>query len=163
MKTVTLEEHFFTESYLQAAKDDPSVQFGGLQPKLLDLGAGRIAAMDEAGIDLQVLSLAAFALEGLDAATGTALARDVNDELAAAVKDPEAAVVELERSISQLGFVGLMLNGTVEGRFMDDPAFLPVFEAAARLGVPVYLHPAPAPKVVKAAYFSGLPGELGNM
>ena len=178
MKTVTLEEHFFTESYPQAAKDDPSVQFGGLQPKLLDLGAGRIAAMDEAGIDLQVLSLAAFALEGLDAATGTALARDVNDELAAAVKanptrlagfatvalkDPEAAVVELERSISQLGFVGLMLNGTVEGRFMDDPAFLPVFEAAARLGVPVYLHPAPAPKVVKAAYFSGLPGELGNM
>ena len=178
MKTVTLEEHFFTESYLQAAKDDPSVQFGGLQPKLLDLGAGRIAAMDEAGIDLQVLSLAAFALEGLDAATGTALARDVNDELAAAVKanptrlagfatvalkDAEAAVVELERSISKLGFVGLMLNGTVEGRFMDDPAFLPVFEAAARLGVPVYLHPAPAPKVVKAAYFSGLPGELGNM
>jgi uncharacterized protein len=178
MKTITLEEHFFTESYLRAAKDDPSVQFGGLQPKLLDLGAGRIAAMDEAGIDLQVLSLGAFALEGLDAATGTALARDVNDELAAAVKanptrlagfatvalkDPEAAVVELERSIVKLGFVGLMLNGTVEGRFMDDPAFLPVFEAAARLGVPVYLHPAPAPKVVKAAYFSGLPGELGNM
>jgi uncharacterized protein len=178
MKTITLEEHFFTESYLRAAKDDPSVQFGGLQPKLLDLGAGRIAAMDEAGIDLQVLSLAAFALEGLDAATGTALAHDVNDELAAAVranptrlagfatvalKDPGAAVVELERSISKLGFVGLMLNGTVEGRFMDDPAFLPVFEAAARLGVPVYLHPAPAPKVVKAAYFSGLPGELGNM
>jgi len=178
MKTITLEEHFFTESYLRAAKDDPSVQFGGLQPKLLDLGAGRIAAMDEAGIDLQVLSLAAFALEGLDAATGTALARDVNDELAAAVranptrlagfatvalKDPGAAVVELERSILNLGFVGLMLNGTVEGRFMDDPAFLPVFEAAARLGVPVYLHPAPAPKVVKAAYFSGLPGELGNM
>ena len=178
MKTITLEEHFFTESYLRAAKDDPSVQFGGLQPKLLDLGAGRIAAMDEAGIDLQVLSLAAFALEGLDAATGTALARDVNDELAAAVranptrlagfatvalKDPGSAVVELERSILNLGFVGLMLNGTVEGRFMDDPAFLPVFEAAARLGVPVYLHPAPAPKVVKAAYFSGLPGELGNM
>ena len=52
MKTVTLEEHFFTESYLQAAKDDPSVQFGGLQPKLLDLGAGRIAAMDEAGIEI---------------------------------------------------------------------------------------------------------------
>ena len=178
MKTITLEEHFFTESYLLAAKGDPSVQFGGLQPKLLDLGAGRIAAMDEAGIDLQVLSLGAFALEGLDAATGTALARDVNDELAAAVranptrlagfatvalKDPGAAVVELERSILNLGFVGLMLNGTVEGRFMDDPAFLPVFEAAARLGVPVYLHPAPAPKVVKAAYFSGLPGELGNM
>jgi predicted TIM-barrel fold metal-dependent hydrolase len=178
MKTITLEEHFFTESYLQAAKGDPSVQFGGLQPKLLDLGAGRIAAMDEAGIDVQVLSLAAFALEGLDAATGTVLARDVNDELAAAIKanptrlagfatvalkDVSAAVVELERCVSQLGFVGLMLNGTVDGKFMDDAAFLPVFEAAARLGVPVYLHPAPPPRAVKAAYFSGLPGELGHL
>jgi uncharacterized protein len=178
MKTITLEEHFFTESYLRAAKGDPSVQFGGLQSKLLDLGAGRIAAMDEAGIDVQVLSLAAFALEGLDAATGTALARDVNDELAAAVKanptrlagfatvalkDPGAAVLELERCITKLGFVGLMLNGTVDGRFMDDPAFLPVFEAAARLGVLVYLHPAPPPKAVRGAYFSELPGELGTM
>jgi uncharacterized protein len=178
MKTITLEEHFFTESYLRAAKDDPSVQFGGLQPKLLDLGAGRIAAMDEAGIDVQVLSLAAFALEGLDAATGTVLARDVNDELAAAVKanptrlagfatvalkDVGAAVVELERCVTKLGFVGLMLNGTVDGKFMDEPEFLPVFEAAARLGVPVYLHPAPPPKTVKTAYFSGLPGELGML
>jgi uncharacterized protein len=178
MKTITLEEHFFTESYLQAAKGDPSVQFAGLQPKLLDLGAGRIAAMDEAGIDLQVLSLAAFALEGLDAATGTALARDVNDELAAAVKaNPKrlagfatvalknvaAAVVELERCISELGFVGLMLNGTVDGKFMDDVAFLPVFETAARLGVPVYLHPAPPPRAAKTAYYSGLPGELGHL
>jgi predicted TIM-barrel fold metal-dependent hydrolase len=125
-----------------------------------------------------VLSLAAFALEGLDAATGTALARDVNDELAAAVKanptrlagfatvalkDVGAAVVELERCVSQLGFVGLMLNGTVDGKFMDDAAFLPVFEAAARLGVPVYLHPAPPPRAVKTAYFSGLPGELGHL
>jgi predicted TIM-barrel fold metal-dependent hydrolase len=127
---------------------------------------------------VQVLSLAAFALEGLDAATGTALARDVNDELAAAVKanptrlagfatvalkDPGAAVLELERCITKLGFVGLMLNGTVDGRFMDDPAFLPVFEAAARLGVLVYLHPAPPPKAVRGAYFSELPGELGTM
>jgi uncharacterized protein len=178
MKTITLEEHFLTESYLRAEKDDLSAQFSALHSKLLDLGAGRIAAMDEAGIDLQVLSLVAFALEGLDAATGTALARDVNDELAAAVKanptrlagfatvamkDPGAAVVELERCISKLGFVGVMLNGTVEGKFMDDPAFLPVLEEAARLNVPVYLHPAPAPKVVRDAYYSGLPGQLGGM
>jgi uncharacterized protein len=178
MKTITLEEHFFTQSYLKAAKDYPAAQFPALQSKLLDLGAGRIAAMDEAGIDLQVLSLAAFALEGLDAATGTALARDVNDELAEAVKanptrlagfatvalkDVGAAVVEFERCVSKLGFVGLMLNGTVDGRFMDEPEFLPVFETAARLGVPVYLHPAPPPKTVKEAYFSGLPGELGML
>jgi uncharacterized protein len=178
MRAITLEEHFFTESYLRAATGNSAVQFAAVQPKLLDLGAGRIAAMDEAGIDLQVLSLVAFALEGLDAATGTVLARDVNDELAAAVKanpkrlagfatvalkDPDAAVVEFERCVSKLGFVGLMLNGTVDGKFMDDPTFLPLFEVAARLGVPVYLHPAPPPGAVKEAYYSGLPGELGLM
>jgi hypothetical protein len=152
------------------------MRFPELEPKLLDLGAGRVAAMDEAGIDLQVMSLVAFGLESLDSAAGTAVARDVNDELAAAVavhpnrlagfatlamKDAGSAAKELERCVTKLGFVGVMLNGTVDGRFMDDPQFLPVFEAAAALKVPVYLHPAPPPKTVKEAYYSGLPGELG--
>jgi hypothetical protein len=44
-----------------------------LQPKLLDLGTGRIVAMDEAGIDYQVLSLAAMGLESLDAGSATSL------------------------------------------------------------------------------------------
>ncbi len=39
--------------------------------------------------------------------------------------------------------------------------FLPVFEAAAHLNVPIYLHPAPPPETVRQAYFSGLPGDLG--
>ena len=62
------------------------MQFPEMEKKLLDLGAGRIAAMDEGGIDLEVMSLVAFGLEGLSAADGTAVAREVNDELAAAVK-----------------------------------------------------------------------------
>jgi uncharacterized protein len=61
-----------------------------------------------------------------------------------------------------LGFV-VMVNGTVEGRFFDDARFLPFFEAAAALGVPVYLHPAPPPESVREAYYSGLPGEMGRM
>jgi predicted TIM-barrel fold metal-dependent hydrolase len=147
-----------------------------MHPKLLDLGAGRIAAMDEAGIDYQVLSLAAMGMDGLDAATATALVRDVNDELADAVranpsrlggfatlalKDPAGAPKELERSVTELGFHGALVDGTTDGLFLDDARFLPVFEAACALGVPVYLHPALPPEPVKEAYFSGLPGELG--
>src|ERR1700723_3957474 len=89
MKTITLEEHFLTESYVRATaeyNEKLGMRFPELEAKLLDLGAGRIAAMDEAAIDVQVMSLVAFGLEGLDAANGTALACDVNDELAAAVK-----------------------------------------------------------------------------
>jgi uncharacterized protein len=181
MRTITLEEHFLTETYVRATAEYSAkmgMQFPEMQAKLLDLGAGRIAAMDEGGVDLQVMSLVAFGLEGLSAADGTVVAREVNDELAAAVakhpdrlagfatlalKDVGEATRELERCVKKLGFCGVMVNGTVEGRFFDDARFLPFFEAAAALGVPVYLHPAPPPEPVREVYFSGLPGELGPM
>ena len=132
--------------------------------------------MDEAGIDLQVLSLASMGFDALDAATATSLARDVNDELAAAVKkhpdrlagfaqlalkDPSSSAKELERCVQTLGFKGALLDGTTGGKFLDQPEFLPVFEAAQSLGVPIYLHPAPPPKSVMDTYYSGLPGDLG--
>jgi uncharacterized protein len=181
MKTITLEEHFLTESYVRATEsylEKIGMQFPAMDANLLDLGAGRIAAMDEGGIDLQVMSLVAFGLEGLNAADGTAVAREVNDELAAAVsahpdrlagfatlalKDVGEAAKELERCIRGLGFCGVMVNGLVDGRFLDDARFLPFFEAAAALDVPVYLHPAPAPETVREAYYSRLPGEMGRM
>jgi hypothetical protein len=71
MRTITLEEHFVTDSFVRATG---TPRFAELQPKLLDLGAGRIADMDEAGIDLQVLSLASMGFDALDGATSTALA-----------------------------------------------------------------------------------------
>jgi predicted TIM-barrel fold metal-dependent hydrolase len=179
MSTITLEEHFVTESFLRATeahdrKTPP--QLADLQPKLLDIGAGRIADMDKSGIDLQVLSLAAMGFDALDADTASSLARDVNDELTEAVrahptrfggfatlalKAPVTAAAELERCVTRLGFHGALLDGTTDGLFLDDPRFLPVFEAAAHLGVPIYLHPAPPPEPVREAYYSGLPGELG--
>lgn len=180
MRTITLEEHFVTQSFLRAAGAyGPSSlpRLAELQPRLLDLGDGRIAAMDEASIDFQVLSLAAIGFEALDAATASPLTRDINDELAEAVrahptrlggfatlalKDPAVAAVELERCITRLGFHGTLVNGTTDGLFLDDPRFFPIFEAAAHLGVPVYLHPAPPPETVGRAYFSGLPGEVGH-
>ena len=134
--------------------------------------------MDEAGIDLQVLSLAAMGMDALDAATATSLSRDTNDELAAAVqanpsrlagfagiglKDPAAAATELERAIRVLGFRGVLLNGTTDGLFLDHPRFTPVFEAAVALDVPVYLHPAPPPPSVFDTYFTGLPEGVGQM
>ncbi len=134
--------------------------------------------MDEAGIDLQVVSLASVGFDDLDGPTATALARDVNDELADAVrahperlagfallgmKEPEKAAAELERCMTKLGFAGVLLDGTCGGLFYDDPRFLPVFETAQRLKVPVYLHPAPPPHTVQEAYFRGLPDGLGQL
>ena len=181
MRIVTLEEHFVTQSFLKATgADNQSARspIARLHPKLLDLGAGRIAAMDEAAIDYQVLSLASMGIDALDAATETAVVRDVNDELAAAIganptrlggfaslalKDPVSAARELERCVQQLGFHGALVDGTTDGLFLDDPRFTPVFETAVQLGVPIYLHPAPPPEPVQKAYYTGLPGENGQL
>ncbi len=149
-----------------------------IRERLLDLGEGRVAAMDEGGVDVQVLSLAAMGVDDLPAAGQTTVLKDVHDELADAVrarperfaafaspglKDPAAAARELERCVKELGFVGALFDGTTDGKFLDAPEFLPVFEAAESLGVPIYLHPAPPPQTVKEAYYSGLPGDAGYL
>jgi predicted TIM-barrel fold metal-dependent hydrolase len=140
--------------------------------KLVDLGAGRLADMDESGIDMQVLSLSGLGLYKLDPAAGTSLAHDCNDTLAAAVnqypgrfaglaalgmQDPEKAAMELERCVTTLGFKGAIINGTIQGDFLDHPRFQPVLSQAEKLEVPIYLHPAPPPAEVYHGYFSGLP------
>jgi hypothetical protein len=141
--------------------------------------------MDEAGNDRQVLSLASLGFDDLSSDTATPLARDINDELAEAarahadrfsvfatldLKNPASAAKELERAVTKLGFVGTMLDGTTKiaganppSLFLDDARFLPVFEAAAHLGVPIYLHPALPPEAVREAYYRNLPGVLGQV
>lgn len=181
MKTLALEEHFVTKAFLKATGADKA---GAPEPvlalrgKLLDLGAGRIAAMDEGGVSMQVLSLAALGVAKLRAEDEIAVMRDVHDEAAAAVnanperfaafatpglKNPVEAVKELERCVRKLGFKGLLVNGTTDGKFLDDPQLFPVLEAAAALGVPLYLHPAEPPEAVREAYYGGLAGEAGHL
>jgi predicted TIM-barrel fold metal-dependent hydrolase len=173
-RVITLEEHFTTHAFLKATRQftAPVSTSDLLEQRLLDLGAGRIAAMDEGGIDLQVLSLAATGQESLDPDTATALVRDANDAAAEAVrrhstrfagfaslalKQPERAAGELERCVRSLGFVGGFVNGTEGGAFLDDPRFDPLFAAAQTLDVPLYLHPSPPSPVIQEAYFANLP------
>jgi predicted TIM-barrel fold metal-dependent hydrolase len=49
-----------------------------------------------------------------------------------------------------------MLYGRVRDKNIDHPDFLPVFEAAAHLRVPLFIHPQVAPRPVRQAYYSGL-------
>ena len=181
MRTIALEEHFVTRDFQKATVGDgtntpPNMQH--LQAQLLDLGEGRIRAMDEGGVDLQVLSLAAMGVDTLSPADQTSVLRGVHDELASAMqshpdrlkafctpalKEPANAVRELERTLKIPGFVGMIVDGTTDGKFLDAPEFFPVLEAAESLDVPVYIHPAPPPEPVKTAYYSGLPGDTGHL
>src|SRR5215471_15536707 len=90
MRTITLEEHFATPRFLDGPGRDLKEQaekFNNaralkLIPQLCDLGDKRIAQMDAAGIDMQIVSLTAPGVEQLDAADAIALATETNDFVA---------------------------------------------------------------------------------
>ena len=181
MRTITLEEHFVTQDFIKATNgygEDTPPPIQAMRGKLLDLGEERLQAMDEANIDVQVLSLAALGVNKLAPAEQTAILHGVHDELAAAVKahpdrfagfctpglkEPANAVKELQRCVTELGFKGLLLDGTTNNKFLDAPEFFPVLQAAAELDVPVYVHPAPPPPQVAEIYYGGLPDEVGHL
>ena len=175
MRVIAVEEHVGTPQLTAALKAmgiNARDSVPALAAKLNDVGAKRLADMDAAGIDMQVLSVAGDGLEKLDRATGIAVARDINDMLANGVKShpdrfaafavlplqaPDAAAAELERCVTKLKFKGALISGTINGHFLDNPVFQPVFAAAEQLDVPIYLHPAPPPPAVYQAYFGDLP------
>ena len=168
MQIVALEEHYLDPELKAHFKGIDETRQRDVTERLNDVGALRLREMDEAGIDFQVLSHASPSLQKLDAETATRLARGVNDRLAETVRahpdrfaafaalptpDPKAAADELERAVTRLGFKGAMVHGLTNGLFLDDPRFWPVFERAAALDVPLYLHPAaPHPAVIEAYY-----------
>jgi predicted TIM-barrel fold metal-dependent hydrolase len=177
VRVIAIEEHFWTDGIRAATgRGRPTPGFADIAVKLGDLGERRLADMDAAGIDVQVISVNAPATQNLDAAAAIPLARDANDRLAAAVAahpdrfagfatlptaDPAAAAAELERAVTGLGFKGVMIHGHTRGRFLDDQAYWPVLERAEALGVPIYLHPTfPIPAVMEA-YYSGLDPRVG--
>ncbi len=174
MKVVALEEHFLpADIAIEAGVDPKAVR--GLLDALDDAGEGRLQMMDEAGVDVQILSVQNAGIQKLGKQKATAISRALNDRMAAVVEahpsrfgafaslpvcDPAAAAAELERAVQTHGFVGALIAGQTDGVFLDDPTLRPVLEAAERLEVPIYLHPAPPPKGVFDAYFSGLDGTV---
>jgi uncharacterized protein len=142
-----------------------------IEEKLENLAQSRLADMDAAGIDIQVISHTPPGPESLESAQATILARDANDFLAQAIdahpdrfagfaalplSNPAEAVRELERAVKSLGFRGALVNGMVQGRFLDDLTFEPVLTCAEALGVPIYLHPSFPPQSVIETYYGGL-------
>lgn len=124
-------------------------------PRLLDMDQ-RLLDMDRARIDTQLLLLSSPGVQIFDPARATELARHANDVAAAWVRAhparfralaaiapqaPDDAASELERAVSQLGMHGAVINSNTRGAYLDEPRFDPIFEAAERLGVPIYLHP----------------------
>jgi predicted TIM-barrel fold metal-dependent hydrolase len=164
---IALEEHYY-DSELAATFDGPEGRAPEIRRRLDDLGELRLKEMDEAGIDVQVISHGAPSTQRLDPKTAVRLARHANDRLAQAIAahpdrfagfaalptpDPEAAADELERAVTTLGFRGAMVHGLTNGVFFDDQRFWPIFARAQALDVPLYVHPAVPHRAVAEAYY----------
>jgi predicted TIM-barrel fold metal-dependent hydrolase len=182
MRVVALEEHF-SAPRITGRIPPEVVKARGFIPRkapksgpapmdlLPEFEETRLRLMDEAGITLQVLSLAGAGPDLVPGADGVAMAREINDFLAGAcAKHPtrfmgfaalplqtgEACADELVRCVRQLGFLGALVNGTTDGRFLDDPHYESLLAAAEELDVPIYIHPHIPPAAVREAYYSGL-------
>jgi 2,3-dihydroxybenzoate decarboxylase len=170
MRYIALEEAFFIPE-LAERQPIPALpltfktEFAEqIRPRLTDFSEYRLSEMDNAGIDIQVLSLT---VPGLQVDIDPGLARDnarfANEYLAKAIgehpdrfrgfaalplQDPAAAAAELERAVTQDGLCGALVNDCVYGpggRYLDAPEYDELWSALESLGVPLYLHPGAPP------------------
>jgi len=115
----------------------------------------RFAAMDEAGVDMAILSLTGPNVYWGDADASALAARVINDSFAAAhrayparirwlcslpLQFPDRALAELERCV-RLGAIGVMALANIGGTAWTDPLFAPVWAELDRRRLPVFMHP----------------------
>ena len=171
MRYIALEEAFFipeladiqpSHNELLGMFNPSSVEH--FQHRLSDFTGYRLAEMDAAGIDIQVLSLTTPGVQiDLDPEQARRAARSANDYLAEVVaghpdrfrgfaalplQSPGAAVAELERAVTRDGFCGALVNDCIVGpggRYLDAPEYAELWSALEHLDAPLYLHPGTPP------------------
>lgn len=171
MRYIALEEAFFIpeladllpahRQLMRLLRPDVAERY---ERRLPDFTEYRLAEMDDAGVDIQVLSLTSPGLQvELDAERAVNNARLANDHLvkiiarhpdrfrgfaALPLQDPAAAAKELERAVTEGGLCGGLVNDCISGpggRYLDAPAYDELWSAVESLGVPLYLHPGSPP------------------
>jgi len=170
---IDFEAHFYTKDYLKALLDrshpprferDSEGRIVLIYPgdfrmaryvdRFIDFDA-RVKDMDEAGIDMQLLSIARPGADRFEDDFGLKLAIETNDAicrisekyeglffgLASLPPNPEMAIDEMVRAIKDLGLIGVNIHSNINGKPLDNPEFLPVYKQADRLGIPIFIHP----------------------
>ena len=167
-RIIAVEEHFLhpalTDHFAAPLHQPPHIA-----DRLHDFTGIRIAEMDAAGVDMQVLSHQSPGSQRLDRDTAADACKSVNDALAAVIAAsperfagfamiptmlPLAAADELQRSVEELGLKGAMIHGLSNGEFVDGSDYWPIFGRAEALGVPIYIHPAQPDQEVVRRYFA---------
>ena len=185
MRIVAVEEHILPTKVREAwaaapPPHDPISAFadsGENDARLADLGEGRIALMDEQGIDMQVLSLTTPGLHNLEPLPAIETAHFVNNLVAEAcarrpdrfqgfavlpTSDPQEAPRELERAVRELRLKGALLCGRTRERHLDHRELRPMLAKAVELEVPLFIHPQTPPAAVRKASYAGM-GEKADL
>ena len=173
MKIIDMHNHFFPPEYLEAIQTGPSqveVTFDADENPLLHYPGDynivvpghrdidyREKVLEEAGVDMQVLTFTTPGVHIESPERAVELARMVNDNFSKIkrekgqrfdalatlpLNDPEASVMELERAFSELGFRGAALHSNVNGVALSDRRFWPLYEKANELEAVFDIHPS---------------------
>jgi 2,3-dihydroxybenzoate decarboxylase len=165
VRTIAMEEAYCPEELYDEWIIPPPFP----RQKMTDLEGQRLEEMDQYGIEMSVLSLTVAGPQAMtDPKRAEEMARRGNEGLARAVSrrpdrfaglgvvsmhDVDAACMEFERSVKELGLRGLLLNNVqwagkdgADVLFYDRPEYDAFWQMAQDLSVPVYIHPNLVPK-----------------
>jgi aminocarboxymuconate-semialdehyde decarboxylase len=141
------------------------------------VGPERLRAIDERGIDVQVLSINGFWWYAADRDLASRIVRVHDEKLAAwcasypgrfvaltsvALQHPDLAAEQLEYAVTKLGMRGASIGGHVQGDELSLPKFDPFWAKLQELGVPVFMHPNEAGNLIREGGLRGR-GDLGNI
>jgi len=170
-RTIALEEAFLHPKVWDLFPLSLQKLYAPVKDRLMDVGPERIHRMDAAGIDLQVLSLVQPGVQFLkDSKLSIDTCKEVNNWLGQIIKryptrfagfatlptqSPKDAADELERAVTELGFIGALINGHTNGLYLDDESFSILLDRAQALDVPIYIHPTDPPQTIIDLYYDG--------
>ena len=168
--TIDIHQHFIPEAYFDAVRSDPEAFGATLDGQHFRLRSGlrvrwdprhrdprlRIKDMDAARVDIAAISiLPPLFSYGEPPAVGRRICTIINDALAQIVRDHSGRLIamghvplqDVDAAIKELEarrFAAVQIGSNVNARSLDDPALLPFFKAAERLGTFIFVHPTVA-------------------
>ena len=171
---IDFHSHFYDQAWFPSSTTTGQGILARAWPLLTDIEA-LLAAMDRATIDAKVLSAPSALLVEPGKQLPAPMMEHINDRFAELVSihpdrllalatidafQGEVAAREVERAIQKLGLGGICVDCARGGRFLDAPEVRPTLEAAAKLGVVVFVHPVSPVGLTKRLSHLGHTGTL---
>ena len=178
VKVVDVHAHCVIPEVWDIVKDTSLASSAGGRARGPNLmGPDRVRAIDQLGVDVQVLSINGYWFYAADRDLAAKIVRLHDEKLAewcaahadryvalssVALQFPDLAAEQLEYAVKKLGARGAAIGGHVNGEDLSLPKYDPFWAKAQELGVVVFMHPQGAENVLMKDALKGK-GDLGNI